>query len=731
MEYKKYPRRDCTIMKRPEIHTCPVPAASVRRRHVGPYKPYRPVNLRVTPNLVDPVGVKNGDKKYILRSSDENNKDESSEKDDVNIDFSVEPSQSQLSIVNVSYSVIEVEDADADEDVPEAIEADVNEIVEERNSLDDFIQQDANNLEIPSGPLDTSKEVEEESSMCLIDVSDSESTVSFNENSTNKLLNEEKNLEIVEQIEHQVIQNITRSAVHEDEEMFDCFSEQPLPTILPETTNTSRESLKKDHFKTYIKEGYELRHCQINVEDCLKDSENEHIDINHLTQTQSGACTKSKSNITNDKSSFDNNKTIKSITTDVSSESYCETFEESVARKLALVRRNLAADETLLRNKLSLFRPLRKNKKVMESTYTPSSAVCYEKSDISRCENEKQLIPISSNSESSTPETSRKIPIHPRMKLNNLINASKSPPESIETVQYQTENELQLAKNSSVFEVTDSESTVSAQSDDELNITTDLKEEPADNTSETQDSLVDESPSFQLDSIKEEKVNREESFNTFYLSDDDEFADILEAYKYVERRRRKVSSKARIESFVMKASPTPKVQYLSPTRRRIPISDYHVDRQHANHCSKHLQINVVRLQKETIDNLITCCQTKDVWSDKDVLRNAGLSLYDINRLCISLRRPSKDAKYKLRQFIKRNIKFESKLNEKPTVLKLTLSKAEKLEKRRLKQKEKQDEEQKDLESIRRSLLKINAKFLNQRKFWCRLDKGSSSHPIVL
>lgn len=836
-----------TMIKHPEL-----PIASVRRHHVGPYKPYCPVAFSAGSKSPVKTLSKN-ETKYSLRNRvevPETNKpdtNEHSDKEDVGIDFSVEKSDHAQDVS--SHSVINVDEVDilqadgniqaqqqqrrdevlVNEDDEEEVSEVVQELVDQNagenavivESIHQGVVYEEEKEEVVVAECDINEEEDNlvsppsspKPSTALtigpIDlIEDSESCDSID----NKL----SIRHLLEQLpEQKTSENPTVPSIDSGYVCYNVTNElnemELSKTVLDESTATNDNDnnglgelpTKKviNVVKTYTKAGYELRQFQIVLQDYFKKSEKENIDIENFATHFRSRSTPSSRTKKAEKSSKQRNSThvIKTVTTNFG-ESYGESFEDEVAKKLASVRKYQHSRLSLLLEPLNgSHSSSSPSSTVMANSQSASSATRTPTKTNEQSNKRISDSPLRGAMSTKTASPSIKMPIHPRTKLNNLLmNAStstatttspskSSPRESLLTnispnksspaksllSNYSPRKSLLLNSptrslllerpyhkstvRATVMDlVSDSESTISCSrhsSASELDTSaskTKVKVEATDNDSgdEPRSSLPpDENVNYSINTtVKQEHVKSEEKYKSYYIeSDDDELADILEAYQYVERRRRKVSSKGRVESFTITQSPSPSkpslAQYFSPKRRRM-TPDYRQDetdtptRRHKPINAIPAQVphvNVVRLEEETIEKLIKCCRTKDPWNDNVSLQNAGMSLYDINRLCISsLRIPTKDAKYKLRQFMKKNIKFESKVNGNLTHTKSNLSKAERLEKRKARQKAKDEAKEKDLESIRRSLLKINSRYLSQRKFWCYIQKGSSSsHPIVL
>ena len=151
-----------------------------------------------------------------------------------------------------------------------------------------------------------------------------------------------------------------------------------------------------------------------------------------------------------------------------------------------------------------------------------------------------------------------------------------------------------------------------------------------------------------------------------------------------------------------------------------------------------LKVDVVKLNRATINKLIALCCSNNTWNESTLLTKAGLSQYDILRLRIkTTRRDLGRAKYSFRKVIKKRDIFEGVLGQPKHVRKrkreMECLKAQKKKIIQIeREKQKMEFKKRDLESIRRALLKINGKFVSQNRFWSFLDRGSSAEkPIEL
>lgn len=269
----------------------------------------------------------------------------------------------------------------------------------------------------------------------------------------------------------------------------------------------------------------------------------------------------------------------------------------------------------------------------------------------------------------------------------------------------------------------------------------------------------DDGPILEEDEIKKEdelfipspiktESTETDSTVTDFLIDDDENTDFYSSSDFVRRRRRKTSSKKRVESFIVKPSvvaptlensanttPTNAVR----TNRRRPLKT--VSKRQMMKLTKHFnlrefEVRVEKLSEVTVSRLIELCTTLETWNKKELLLAAGLAEYDIKRLGLAtMRRDEKNAKYGFRKFLKRRDIFQL-VSEKPKTSKkkhqLDFLKSENRKLREMALiKEREERKMRDLESIRRSLLKINAKFLNQSKFWNYINQGTIAKPIEI
>ena len=151
-----------------------------------------------------------------------------------------------------------------------------------------------------------------------------------------------------------------------------------------------------------------------------------------------------------------------------------------------------------------------------------------------------------------------------------------------------------------------------------------------------------------------------------------------------------------------------------------------------------LRVDVVKLNRATINELIALCCSNNTWNESSLLTKAGLSQYDILRLRIkTTRRDLGRAKYSFRKVIKKRDIFEGVLGQPKHVRKRKREmECLKAQKKKIiqveREKQKMEFKKRDLESIRRALLKINGKFVSQNRFWSFLDRGSSAEkPIEL
>lgn len=119
------------------------------------------------------------------------------------------------------------------------------------------------------------------------------------------------------------------------------------------------------------------------------------------------------------------------------------------------------------------------------------------------------------------------------------------------------------------------------------------------------------------------------------------------------------------------------------------------------------EIKVVNLTPETIERVRKMCTCKEDWKSKELLQRAGLSDYDIARLGVRRLHRVKVSGYRFRQFLKKRERYDTEKFD---------SQHRKLKEQR---KKKRTEEKQRLEvaSIRRALLRINARYLNQSRLW--------------
>ncbi|XP_057304928.1 uncharacterized protein LOC130641923 isoform X2 [Hydractinia symbiolongicarpus] len=263
-----------------------------------------------------------------------------------------------------------------------------------------------------------------------------------------------------------------------------------------------------------------------------------------------------------------------------------------------------------------------------------------------------------------------------------------------------------------------------------------------------EDDIKKEDKLFIPSPIKTESIETDSTVIDFLIGDD-ENNDFYSSSDFVRRRRRKTSSKKRVESFIVKpmvAAPT-----LENSANTTPTNAVHnnkrsrplktVSKRQMIKLTKHFnlrefEVRAEKLSEVTVSRLIDLCTTLETWNKKELLLAAGLTEYDIKRLGLAtMRRDEKNAKYGFRKFLKRRDVFQL-VSEKPKNSKkkhqLDFLKSEN---RKLKEmaliKEREERKMRDLESIRRSLLKINAKFLNQSKFWNYINQGTVAKPIEI
>ena len=219
----------------------------------------------------------------------------------------------------------------------------------------------------------------------------------------------------------------------------------------------------------------------------------------------------------------------------------------------------------------------------------------------------------------------------------------------------------------------------------------------------------------------------------------------------IERRRRKTSSKKRIETFITTtkiktpAVVTPsfvKVSHQDPIDQScmhtIKSVTYRQMKKLAERFQlKSVKVKLMKLDSRVVEQVIQLCEIKENnWSDKVMLLKAGLDSYDVDRLGLKMRRDLEKGNYGLRKFLKRRDVFQSLLEVPKKQRKRHSHELEflKSQKKKLREimKAKQETERKksDLESIRRSLLQINGKFLSQTRFWNYLKQGSCPEKAI-
>lgn len=200
----------------------------------------------------------------------------------------------------------------------------------------------------------------------------------------------------------------------------------------------------------------------------------------------------------------------------------------------------------------------------------------------------------------------------------------------------------------------------------------------------------------------------------------------------------KVSKANTVLPTFVKMNEKNKTQYDKPRQRVMSVSMRQLQKLSERFKLCQLRVDVVKLNQATINELIALCCSNNTWNDSSFLAKAGLSQYDILRLRIkTTRRDLGKAKYSFRKVIKKRDIFEGVLGQPKHVRKRKREiECLKAQKRKIiqieREKQKMEFQKRDLESIRRALLKINAKFVSQNRFWSFLDRGSSADkPIEL
>ena len=502
-------------------------------------------------------------------------------------------------------------------------------------------------------------------------------------------------------------------------------------------------NLSKDQYcwKTYTVFGFQLRHFTVQLKDCMN--------LNPLSNTTPPFKTNNRL--------FIAKETGKQLSQGVSTPEFTEKYEDIVAEKLLSVKKRLHT-------------PVKTSVKASQINTRPSYT--------SPSDTSPNVV-----DDISPEESTEKHPVHPRTRLRlspqkspvllrkssrlfsyiengrDVVELSDSDSDSSSSIlETETEDDAILMKMEDDDYVTlsgsqyenktgeDNYSDNDDDGDDEYSILSNADDEMSDQSEQT----------IQVDNIKSEVKQEQEYVDPLCLVSDDDMDNLLDAYHQVKRQR--ISERQILSQPTFHTVPAPDIKpslisnlpvlaitssvgggHLSKRQRSLNSTQVGVSPNTTKKSDKNkiLVIKVVRLSTKTIQNLIEHCANVPDWHDNKMLESVGLSSFDINRLGI-VTSSRQSSNYRLRQFVKRKKRFELNSQvEKPKPLcgkkneKLNTKELKRL-KRKMKRKEREERKQMEKDSIRRALLKINNRVMNQNRFWGFLNRGSSeSCPIVL
>ena len=695
---------------------------SVKRRYTGPYLPCpRPkrVALDSKQDQKNTTSNDNADEKNTKSDDDPNNEE--------CIDFAVEksPKKNTLS-TNAKNTTNDVEVIESDEDVQiiqprhdieeinypeEELQPEAIEISNGVDEVEELPQQIRNFVEIPDDPVEDPDQ-DQETSIDPIESIPSSSEMLQNESGGNT-----KSIVLKDCTCPNTSQRSSQGRASLPQEL------SPQVCLVPLRQADCLQ--QHDPWTTYTVFGFKLRSFCILIKDCCQVS-------NSIMRTPPKNLIASN--------------TFRKET--VSTPEFTEKYEDRVAEKLLTLRKKLDTPEKRL--ELIERNPI-KNSLVSDQAH--KSTLCV-------------IIDLE--------ESTEKRPVHPRNRLR--LSPIKSPTLLLSTRLYSSMMNPKVfelsddsdSDSSSIIETEDDEIIIKAEDGDYVTLSSDSQneiktEEEYDDSdaddgddeysilSNADDEMSDVSELIQPKIEVKSEVKQEEDISTepsCYVSDDD-LDNLLDAYHQVKRNRTRQqisiqtfnSNSVDVKPSLINKSPlsthisssTCKQQKLSRSRSS---SKNPKKREPKN---KTLIIQVVKLSRETIGNLIELCTFVPNWNNNELLKGAGLASFDIDRLGL-IASSRQNSNYRLRQFVKRKKIYEENVNTKEKSKQLSFSKKsprlgpkdlQKL-KRKMKKKEKEERKQMERDSIRRALLKINNRVLNQNKFWGFLNKGASeSCPIVL
>lgn len=683
---------------------------SVKRRYTGPYLPC-PRPKRVALN------TKQDEKpeKTVESKADDSNTDEC-------IDFAVESPRKSKEIESVVENRIEV--IESDDDVEEVQHNAIEEIeqIDSHPGIIEISNEDVlhhscqpeilqNIVEIPDDPVLIDNSISDQD--CLVE---------------SMLISSESRAETSKSNIDTVLKDCTCSNTptkFPSPGMTVVLSNELSPQVcLVQLKKIDNLSEDQYCWKTYTVFGFKLRHFTIVLKDCINSTPLPKVTppfrINNSLLSK---------------------ETDKQLFQGVSTPEFTERYEDIVAEKLLSVKKRL---------------------------HTPVKSPV-KANQIQTRSNQRHTPPTDVN-EIGPEQSTEKRPVHPRTRLK--LSPLKSPvllrkssrlfpyvelsdSDSESSSISETEDEAIMIKMEDDDYVTlsdDSQDEIKTEEDDSENGDDDDDDEYS-NLSNVDDEMSDESEQIipQVD-IKSE-IKQEYPDEPSCLVSDEDMDNLMNAYHQVKRQKIMKHQSRSQPTFQTVPAPDIKPSLISKSpiitsssvsgcqlsKRRRSCNSVGVSPSSAKRGDnyKRLVIEVVKLSTKTIENLIEHCSNVSDWHDNKMLKKAGLTSFDINRLGI-VTSSRQNSNYRLRQFVKRKKQFDLNVAvEKPKPLsaknnaKLNAKELKRL-KRKMKRKEREERKQMEKDSIRRALLKINNRIMNQNKFWGFLNRGSSeSCPIVL
>ena len=676
---------------------------SVKRRYTGPYLPCpRAKKVALNSKQNEEAEKLSSDSK-----TDDSNTDEC-------IDFAVEtPKKKDIESVKTYSNNVEVIESDDEIEevqhnlnlvqdiqhiVVEEAQPGVIEVSNEDVGTDARLQSLQNFVEIPDDPfVDNSVSVSDEE--CVV-----ESTVISDEQQTK-----------TEKSKASVLKDCTCPNTKLSPGKYSLPKELSPQVCLVQLKNID---LEHQLWKTYTVFGFQLRCFKILVKDCWRNS------IASLPQTPPQTPPHNTDGFLN--------KTGQQFSKTISTPEFTERYEDCVAEKLLSVRKRLDAPVKTVPNQIN-----------------KSPAVVFV---------------------SGPEESAEKRPVHPRARLR--LSPTKSPTQLRKSTcgafsyMQRTSEIVELSdsdsdsdsdsESSSICETEDETIIIKTEDDDYITWSDDsqneIKSEEEDEYSDNDDNIDNSDgkmndASEQIEPKVESEVKQEKYVepSVSFISDED-MDNLMDAYHQVKRKNK--SEQMSLPTLHALSTPDVKPSLISTSIVSPSVSSCELSTRCRSRNSvgvspssrkkgdknKRLTIEVVKLPRETIENLKEHCSSVLDWNNKESLKNAGLTSFDIDRLGI-VASSRQHSNYRLRQRKKR---FEVNVPvEKPkplsaeNIIPIDTKELKRL-KRKRKKKEREERKQMERDSIRRALLKINNRIMNQNKFWGFLNKGSSqSCPIIL